>query len=376
MSGLITYFSGDHQVRIFHKLHRLGSADHDDKPNKAAPTPPPIQHTLFLELPARPFLAALVLYLSFFVLSSSFIPLQVYGWVFLVGIILFTACGFHLVLTHLHLLATCAVFLVDDPFALSVCACMGLGIMLPWYSTLLLHGDRYNVPNRAFGGWGEWITRDLFGIWTGIDYRTVPPAALQLWMMLFHLTDLALHLLPPLMLLQLAAAHISLASVVVGYGMMRVWLLLVSSHHLSIDWPRLRTSGLRVLRVLRVQSKGGPDPFCSGPVLNLIYGFQPQMPSAAFKFLLKVEGFSALSLGLVSLLPAGPRSTVLWVLGAGPLMDVKTMSVAAGVLLVQGAGCAVAGIAVAGGRPLLAKSIGLVCLGFACWVDYDIDGFF
>ena len=149
----------------------------------------------------------------------------------------------------------------------------------------------------------------------------------------FFLTDLGVHLLPTLILLQLAADHIDLLSVLLGYGASRVWSLLITSHHLMVDWPSTRREGALVL--LRVAQR--PSAFVDHGVINLVYGVLPPAPPAFFHFAVSVEAATAIACALTTLLTSGElRRWIFSSLGGGLVVSSETLIYAASFFSVLG----------------------------------------
>jgi hypothetical protein len=117
-------------------------------------------------------------------------------------------------------------------------------------------------------------------------------------------TDLGVHLVPCLVLVQMAAPHITIGSVAIGYGASRIWAVLVTAHHLSIDWFELLQSGR--LRVRRSWHRA-PTSYPSGGVVNMIYGFEPPAPPSFFQHCVVCEATTAGLCAAVALWPMPPE---------------------------------------------------------------------
>lgn len=75
------------------------------------------------------------------------------GWVIfgLFGFV--TLSGFHIVYTHVWLVTSACLMLVDNDLAHASCACLGVNISCAWYASLCLQRD-LRIPWRALDGWG------------------------------------------------------------------------------------------------------------------------------------------------------------------------------------------------------------------------------
>ena len=144
----------------------------------------------------------------------TLIVLTVDFQVSLVSVCLVTVSGLHMVWTHVWLVASAALLLTGDAFALSVAACLGANISAVWYISLTRR-SQMAIPSRAMHGWSRWICEDLFNKqnWQGrVSFRLIHSLPTG-----FFITDMGVHLLPTLVLLQLSAEHITPLSVVLGY---------------------------------------------------------------------------------------------------------------------------------------------------------------
>ena len=188
---------------------------------------------------------------------------------------------------------------------------LGANISVTWYCALYAKRE-LGVPWRAMYGWSKWLCEDLASVadWKGnLSWRPIHSLPTG-----FFLTDLGVHLLPTLILLQLAAAHIDLLSVLLGYSASRVWSLLITSHHLTVDWQSSHREGALVL--LRVTQR--PSAFVDHGVINLVYGVLPPAPPAFFHFAVSVEAATAMACALVTLCTSGDlRSWIFSSLGGG-----------------------------------------------------------
>jgi len=268
------------------------------------------------------------------------------GWLLLFGLIFITQIGLHMVWTHVWLVSSAAIILTGNTLLLSSAAMLGLNISCVWYGTLLRKRE-LGVPGRAMHGWSQWICEDLLGglaEWRGnVSYKPIDSL-----MTGFLVTDIGVHLLPTLILLQLSAAHISFLSVVLGYLASRVWSLAITSHHVSIDWTALRTAG--IVRVRRCSQAA--TAYVDSGIINLIYGFSPPAPKAFFHHAVMVEAITATFCSAVSVLPIeqSTRTSVFMAMGLGPAVPVGWLIRAACI-------CVVVGGSTIGGGAVLAYSL-------------------
>lgn len=255
------------------------------------------------------------------------------GWLLLAVLLLVTLAGFHMVWTHLWLLGSAAVLLTGNDALLGVAAMTGLNICGMWYVSLWLKRD-LEVPHLAMFGWSHWICEDLIGglaSWQG-NVSWDPVNSLMTG---FFLTDLGVHLLPAMLLLQKAAPHVTFKSVACGYILARLWCLAITVHHFAVDWPLLRHS--LKLRLTRMSQH--PNAFVDTGVINLIYGLMPSAPTPFFHHCLAVEAVFAAVCAAVTLLPlsAELRTWIFRVLGGAPLVSQEALVVASCGFMVLGA---------------------------------------
>jgi hypothetical protein len=262
------------------------------------------------------------------------------GWSLFFLVCVVTLGGFHMVWTHAWLVASAALVLTGSKFALATCACLGINISVTWY-TMLIFRREATVVARAVAGWGRWVCNDLCGTegdgWKGnISFHIIGP--IDTLFLGFHLTDLGVHLVPTLILLQLGAAHIDSSSVVVAYAATRLWSVAITLHHFVIDWEHFRRSSYLQLRVLRKPSQK-VTAWVDREVINLVYGFEPHVPVDFFQFATKIELMTALSCLLVTVLPIDTkdRVAIFRTMGGAHFLTVPTLTESAGYCVVAGA---------------------------------------
>ena len=138
-----------------------------------------------------------------------------------------TTAGFHLLLSHLWVLVGTLLALIGHPFGTAVAACVGVHLVVPWYLLVTVRRDMM-LARRAFVGWGGWLLEDVLGgtcVYQPHNLKDVP----RLLVIGFHVGDIGVHLIPAAVLMQKAAAQISLSSVLAAYALVRIWVLLVCS---------------------------------------------------------------------------------------------------------------------------------------------------
>jgi len=261
--------------------------------------------------------------------SESTAPL---GWAALSTLCIVTLSGLHMVWTHVWLFGSGAVLLTGNPTALAVAACLGANISTVWYIALVKRREM-QVPGRAMHGWSRWIGGELFSLkdWEGnMSLRIIHSLPTG-----FFITDLGVHLVPTLVLLQLAAPHITAVSVVLGYLSSRVWSIAITSHHLAVDWAGLRDEG--VLRLLKRQPQR-VSAYVKEGVINEIYAFEPPAPTGFFTFAVMLEASVALLFLIITLLPISKetRTWIFGVFGASPLATVAALTNIAVVCVIVG----------------------------------------
>eukprot|EP00658_Telonema_sp_P-2_P081971 TRINITY_DN8546_c0_g1_i1.p1 TRINITY_DN8546_c0_g1~~TRINITY_DN8546_c0_g1_i1.p1 ORF type:complete len:157 (+),score=35.71 TRINITY_DN8546_c0_g1_i1:117-587(+) len=137
------------------------------------------------------------------------------------------------------------------------------------------------------------------------------------------ITDIGVHLLPTLILLQQAAHQIGPLAVVLAYLSSRLWSLAVSSHHFGVDWTKLRTH--QTIRLI----KRPPQPvtaYVDNGVINDIYAFEPPAPVGFFTFAVLLEAVVAATFLALTLVPIGAeiRTQIFMTLGANFIASWET----------------------------------------------------
>ena len=185
------------------------------EPSGTTPASPPKPSSSTVDLPWRPVVLGLAAVAALHIAllpSESAAPL---GWAALATLCVVTLSGIHMVWTHVWLIGSGAVLLTGDPTALAVAACLGANISAVWYIALIWRREM-RVPLRAMNGWSRWICGDLIGL-READYKgNVSLGIVHSLPTGFFITDIGVHLVPTLVLLQLAAPHITVVTVVLG----------------------------------------------------------------------------------------------------------------------------------------------------------------
>jgi len=251
------------------------------------------------------------------------------GWLLFAVLAICTISGFHLVWTHVWLIASGAVIMTGNELGLAVCACLGVNVSVCWYCALFYRKD-VRVPARAMMGWSRWICTELVGLIDEWERHVSWKNSLLLG---FHLTDLGLHLLPTLILLQLAAQHITFLTVVLGYVATRIWSFAITTIHWKVDWSQIRSLQVAVKKF----QNEFKTSFVDRGVINLIYSFEPPAPPSFFHFCLLIEGFCAATGAAITLLfPKDVQVSIFETLGAKPIVGVEALLALAALCVVMG----------------------------------------
>merc|ERR1719473_1075523 len=125
-----------------------------------------------------------------------------------------------------------------DGRLLSAAVCNGFGLCFGWYIILLVYLLRgAHLPTAMLIGWSKWVADELFGGLKGwYPHESIMPQIL----FGYHTIDIGVHLLAPLLFLQMYADKLTLESAVVGYVCMRAWHVVTSKHHLRWDCDSVR----------------------------------------------------------------------------------------------------------------------------------------
>jgi hypothetical protein len=286
--------------------------------------------------------------------SSDFVPwpsVKGVAWMFVTTVVSCNIAGFHILWTWTHAVISLLIVTTGNEFWIGVCGVMGFTIAVPWY-VMLARFWRLSIQTRTLSGWGPWVI-EACGFFLG-DLGGWRPSQInrQATLIGFHLIDIGVHLIPPLILLQASAMYITPPSVASAHMLSRGWFFWVGRHHYQfcprdLAKGKMRPTKFKSFALARDRScRSLPAIFLSRwirfeglfdpDVFNFMYGIQPPAPREVFDLAMTSEFVSTAILFCISCLPPERRAHIFLCMGAGHMISIRAMTFVAVVLVIIG----------------------------------------